>query len=77
MITGKLEPYPIFRKSAGLVGDPVTRRSTSADPVMIASGMEGSISVVPSRHFFIKLIYWLYLIKVKTVFIPYMKLIMN
>ena len=44
MITGKLEPYPIFRKSAGLVEDPVTRGSTSADPVMIASGMEGSIS---------------------------------
>ena len=49
MITGKLEPYPIFRKSAGLVEDPVTRGSTSADPVMIASGMEGSISVVPPR----------------------------
>ena len=49
MITGKLEPYPIFRKSAGLVEDPVTRGSTSADPVMIASDIEGSISVVPFR----------------------------
>ena len=50
LLIGKLQPWPMLRKSTGSVDEPVTNMSTRAAPVLIAPGMALSPSLVLIKY---------------------------